>query len=483
MRKNRLLKITLLSALFVCGLCLLIKSFVAIRYASELDGGGMTLTFKGNALGENLRFDDPEEAKYFLYTHPENYNGNSLPDYIFKIPLPVYLFVFLLLLAVWLKMRYPALKKGWLAAGVILFPLLVWVAWLFQSHSPSEKVYTSDRQYSYYLEKYNYNGILETITASSPYETDYKVFVIDEVTGKKLRSGYAGGETVLRDYFGFEEDRPVRDRDRPGRIWFHFTKSDYFELPRPYDREAADAEKRRQKAIERTTRQEERRLRATADSIRWENERAEARDLFYRQRAESPITVEQVAYLQPIIRKWLDFYNIDLMQARQVEVIEDVCVTCPSDPAEDPYYWEFGPGDDSPSLVQMSYSPNRSRYVDMMISIELRDGVPHDTGEYDVDQSVYFVDRKLKRKNHLVWNGSSERVEDIFWQGNDVFVLVGFSYYNVLLFQIDVYDIPARTHKTYEALFEGDPETLQDIFGSYSNEMYLSSRGIVPYKQ
>lgn len=379
-------------------------------------------------------------------------------------------------------MENPALKKRWLIIPTIAIPILIWVIWLFQSHNSTEKVYASDRQYSYYLEEYNYNTVLIKIMGNCLYESDYKVFIIDEITGKKLRSGYAGGKTVLRDYFGFQEDIPVKDSDRSGRIWFHFTKTDYFELPRPYDRDAANVEKRRQKAIKKAARQANLRVKAIADSIRFENKCAEVRQLFNKQRAESPITEQEIAYLRPIMQKWLDFYDIDLSQARRANLVEGTCIICPRDPEEDLYYCEFGFEDDSPSFVQMSYSPNKQRYVDMLIDVEMRDGVWHDIGNYDIDQSVYFIDRNLKLKNHLIWNGSSRRIEDIFWKNDDVFVTVGFSYFNVLLFQIDVYDLSARIQKTYEVLFEGNPRMLQNLFGSYHNEVYLPSRGIVPYR-
>jgi hypothetical protein len=294
-------------------------------------------------------------------------------------------------------------------------------------------------------------------------------------------SGDAGEEQLWENWFGFEEEFLINQEG--DRVWFHFNKFDYFELPGSKERQAAFMEQRRLRAVKDSIRQEELKIRNTRDSIRWEYKRAEAQQLFRQQRDESPITGKEKAYIQPVIQKWLDFYSIDLSQARQAGVIEGICITCQRDSTDDPYYWKFGPKDDSRSLVQMSYSPNKQRYVDMMIDIEIRDDMWYDTGMYDVDQQLYLVDRRKKIKNCLVYNGPSVRVEDIFWKGNDVFIMVGFSYFDVLLFRIDVYDIPARTHKTYEVLFEGDPKTLQDLFGSYHNEVYLPSRGIVPYKQ
>ena len=86
MQKNSFLKLSLITAIAICTVCLLVKSLIAIHYMPELDGGGMSLVFKVNPLSDNLIFEDSDEARYFLTTHPEAYAGNSLFDYIFKIP-------------------------------------------------------------------------------------------------------------------------------------------------------------------------------------------------------------------------------------------------------------------------------------------------------------------------------------------------------------------------------------------------------------
>jgi hypothetical protein len=80
---------------------------MAIHYESELDGGEMSLVFKANPLGDNLIFEDRDEAHYFLTAHPEAYAGNTLFDFIFKIPLPVYVFIVLLLIAVRVRNKNP----------------------------------------------------------------------------------------------------------------------------------------------------------------------------------------------------------------------------------------------------------------------------------------------------------------------------------------------------------------------------------------
>jgi len=87
MQKNNFLKIILITSLTVCTVCMLVKSFMAVRYKSEMDGGEMTLECKANPLAHNLIFEDKGEAPFFLITHPESYSG-TLFDYIFNISVP-----------------------------------------------------------------------------------------------------------------------------------------------------------------------------------------------------------------------------------------------------------------------------------------------------------------------------------------------------------------------------------------------------------
>lgn len=49
------------------------------------------------------------------------------------------------------------------------------------------------------------------------------------------------------------------------------------------------------------------------------------------------------------------------------------------------------------------------------------------------------------------------------------------------MFGIDVYDIPGKTHKIYDVVYDGMPEHLGDLYTDYLHDVYLSSRGIVPY--
>ena len=448
MRKNSFLKITLIAAIAICMLFLLIKSFLAVHYESELNGGAMNLVFKFNPLGENLIFEDRYEANFFR-TYPEAYSG-TIFDFIFDIPLPVHVFFLFLFVFAYMRMKNSKLKKRWLIVPAAFTPVLICIIWLFQTYDPSEEVYSVDKQYSYYLEKYNYNIILAKL-APFVHETGYEIFIYDESNRKNLYSRHVGGKTVLRDYFGLDEEE--------GR--FYFSKTDYYKLPRPIDKKAINQEKRRKKAIN--------------DSIRWAREEERIKEEFYKL---TPVEQEEIAYIQPVIKKWTDHYEIDLSQARFIKM-DSTCFNCSPDLDKiGIYYREFTHKDDSPLRIEMSYSPNKQRYVDIGILCEVVDGKHYDTGLYDDSQEVYLIDRKKKHQNILFYNGISTRVHDVFWKNNDVFITVGtdMSYNTLSKYMIYVFDLNKQTKKQYELITDKNPGI---EFGHYSDE-YLKERGILP---
>ncbi len=348
--------------------------------------------------------------------------------------------------------------------------LLVFVVWLLGTHGAGKKTYSIDGQYSVYYKAYNYNDLRRRFHKKD----QYKLFIVDELQHRVLHTE----KVLMRDIMGFN----LHFSDKESRVYWGLDTLKWFDLPRPIDvegvRKAALQKRERQDAIRDSIWREEMRQREMDDSIRRERRRVEVRQQFREQQAKSPIPAEDVAWLEPVIRPWLDFYDIDLAQAMQLGVTKGGCVNCLREPADgEAYYYEFNPEDDTPSLVAMSYSPNRQRYVDLSICVEKdENGVWHDTGMYDVDQAVFLVDRRRKTKNLLIYNGSDGHVQDVFWKGNDVFVMVSATVWDVEMFHIEVYDIPGRTRKTYEAM----PDSYTQR--SYTNNVYLPSRRIVPYE-
>ena len=162
--------------------------------------------------------------------------SETLVYFIYSTNLVICAFLLVWLIGVYLKLFvFKSLKKRY----VILFPfflsLCAIIVWMFQTNSPSEKVYTIDKQYSYYVEEYNFNKILRK-SSEYMYRTwhnvdGHKLFLFDEVEQKLL---YSKPLWWITDRFEFAE--------KENR--FYFKISDYYELPRPIDKEALARQER-----------------------------------------------------------------------------------------------------------------------------------------------------------------------------------------------------------------------------------------------
>lgn len=153
--------------------------------------------------------------------------------YILETHLICYIFLLFFLIGVYLKwFVFKSLKK-W---QIIFFPIIlcigIFVFWALQSHNPSYKTYTVDKQYSYYLEKYNFNKILKKINPEY-YLPQYKAFLFDEIELEILRSRHLGpwiNSEILSDCRGFAEEENR----------FYFIGSDYSDLPRAIEKNAIE---------------------------------------------------------------------------------------------------------------------------------------------------------------------------------------------------------------------------------------------------
>ena len=170
------------------------------------------------------------------FPEKEKILSDTLAYYIFSTPLVLYAFLLLWLIGAYLKIFvFKSLKKRYVILFPIVLSLFAIVVWMFQTNSPSEKVYTIDRQYSYYVEEYNFNKILRK-SSEYMYRTrhnvdGHKLFLFDEVEQKLL---YSKPLWWIADRFEFAEKESR----------FYFEISDYYELPRPIDKEALARQER-----------------------------------------------------------------------------------------------------------------------------------------------------------------------------------------------------------------------------------------------
>ena len=185
---------------------------------------------------------------------------------------------------------------------------------------------------------------------------------------------------------------------------------------------------------------------------------------FYRQEAWERfktyplISSEQVARIAPIIEKWIAFYDIDLSQARLTRHHEGVCFACPPHPyCEGIYFREY----DSIYWGFLESSPNRRRSVDL-------------GGFGDSNMEIYFIDHELKHQFLIIFLGSGGRAEDVFWQSDDMFVVVGHYCRNRRF--VKIYDIANQTISHYIIKYEERFE-----YPTYVWDVYFKERGIIVY--
>jgi len=230
--------------------------------------------------------------------------------------LPFYIFLLLWLVIGYVKFKNPALKTKRLITFALAatVPILVWIIWQFQTYEPSNKIYSIDNQYSYYLAKYNYNKIAKYhpffFFDGASYE--YKAYVYDEVEQKMLTSGSVG-DINWNDSYGFSNYNNG----------FCFTKEDrgcftryYYELPRPIDPKAIEREKEREKAHKNSRLQVKQCEERPAFSIRFKNKTEEItferKDIYWRLidvnkpfivKVSSPLLCDMYIFKIPFVAK------------------------------------------------------------------------------------------------------------------------------------------------------------------------------------
>ncbi len=189
------------------------------------------------------------------------------------------------------------------------------------------------------------------------------------------------------------------------------------------------------------------------------------------------LSTEEIASIAPIIEKWTDFYKLDFSKARFIDK-KRICLDCPPDTL-DVYYREYAPEQNSSKLIEMFYSPDKQRYVDIGILCENINGKYYDTGNYDDSQAVYFIDRRLKYIHNLFYFGISAGIETVFWKSNDEFILVGRDFFGEMVthFFVYEYNIPNRTVLEYNMLVPHLEEK------SYREQIYKEKEIVVDYEE
>lgn len=305
---------------------------------------------------------------------------------------------------------------------------------------------------------------------SSYYWYKRKIYLYDEINQRVLASEYFGDMNEIEHYkMGFDYCGDSRE------FWMNRRM---YKLPRPIDEKAIKQIQEQEDAI--------RREYTISDSVCWEQIKEEFGKL-------PVITQEKLNDIQLFVKKWTNYYKIDFSQAKFIKHSD---ADFNSKPERSACNWEeFSDKDDSPSLLGVTYSPDKQRYIDINISYETVKGVHYYTSH--AMWSIDLVDRKEKHQNHLFCEAPYHPIStlhDVFWVNKDVFIIAGTnnSYCSLdvpctkdlkhvgraslMVYAIYVFDINAKTITEYGLLDANITDWSIDY--SYFEE-YLKERGIV----
>jgi len=142
--------------------------------------------------------------------------------------------------------------------------------------------------------------------------------------------------------------------------------------------------------------------------------------------------------MKPKIKKWLDFYNLDIYKfwGKQKEggILADLAI---NEDTASIHRKEFSKElDDIYQPVLYDYSPNKRFYLNVRetacVYKDDDDGKWHYEGGDDC-MEIYLTDRKNMKKALVLWLGSTAYAEAAFWLDNDTFIITGYTYYDIPL--------------------------------------------------
>ena len=206
--------------------------------------------------------------------------------------------------------------------------------------------------------------------------------------------------------------------------------------------------------------------------LRYQKEKQQNIDEF---NAHPLVSAEEVARIAPVIKKWTNFYNIDFAKARLVYV-DTTCFNCtPTLETQGVHYREFGEEEDTNKRIDVDYSPDKQRYVDLQAfgGYEKREDGKYDFMGWEDGWEIYLIDRKQKHQNPILWVGGGFCAEAVFWKSNDVFMIVGHNYGEG--YSVWVFDIAKETKTCYQIMIE----TENAEYGRYMDKVYWKEKGVI----
>lgn len=216
----------------------------------------------------------------------------------------------------------------------------------------------------------------------------------------------------------------------------------------------------------------------SSDTIQTEEETRDYEDewIIARLEASPEISESDVKKLQPYLKKWLNYHELDLKEARDAGIQEGI-VKYNSLDSSSLYFREYTIEDDVSDSPLFDYSPNKRKYVSLGIIADKEDDGYFYYYGWDDCQAVYLTDRDKKQNYMIAWEGSSSLNIDIFWIDNNNFVLVGEDFYiNTHFFR--VFDLNRKTIQSYNII---DKRTEENKRNNYFEDVYLKKKNIRVY--
>lgn len=190
---------------------------------------------------------------------------------------------------------------------------------------------------------------------------------------------------------------------------------------------------------------------------------------------EMLIGENEMKIIKPAIDKWLKYYQIDIKdfvfdKERKLNLLQ-----LRTDTAY-PYYGKFEERDDIYNPVLYDYSPDKTKYVDLLTTTGVdidEDGKYYFRGSDDCQQ-LGLYDRKEKTYVMFSFRGIHEFANAVFWIDNNTFILTGYCTieYPVGWYMLEIYDLREDVCRSYILKKEYDEEESYSI-------AEMKARGII----
>lgn len=187
------------------------------------------------------------------------------------------------------------------------------------------------------------------------------------------------------------------------------------------------------------------------------------------------MSAEQIEQIKPAIGKWLDYYKLNINdfiydgeKSLELEQLRK--------DTTNPYYGEFSDEDDVYDPILNDYSPDRTKYVDLMSSLNvyLEKNGNYYFGGSDDSHQLKLLDRKNRSFVMFSFRGLSNFADAVFWIDNDTFAVTGYnSVFEVGYYYVEIYDLKKDTCTYY--LLRKECNYKNGPYGMYN----MKSRGII----